>query len=96
VAEGLRNLVVTVLHQDRDGFLWVGTENGLYRYDGHRFLAFSVKEGLPGTDITLLYETADGKLWVGTDHGLAWRSGTAFVASRNEALRGLIYRQAFA
>ena len=35
--EGLANLSVTTLAQDRPGYLWAGPENGLYRFDGHRF-----------------------------------------------------------
>jgi len=94
--QGLRNLAIRVLHQDRQGFLWVGTSNGLYQYDGHRFLAFSAKDGLPDTAITTLYESPGGTLWVGTEHGLAWKSGARFVAARNPALRELIYRQSVA
>ena len=36
--QGLRTLGVNILHQDRKGYLWIGTGNGLYRFDGHRFL----------------------------------------------------------
>lgn len=71
--EGLKNLVVQVVVQDRLGFLWVGTQNGLYRYDGSRFTAFSSAEGLPGTRIESLHTAADGTLWVGTRAGLARR-----------------------
>src|ERR1019366_9047066 len=45
--EGLENLVVQVVLQDRAGFLWVGTQNGLFRYDGSRFRAFGRADGLP-------------------------------------------------
>ena len=57
--------------QDRAGFLWAGTQNGLYRYDGNHFTEFTTRDGLPGTRIKSLYESADGTLWVGTDRGLA-------------------------
>ena len=46
--QGLSNETVTRLARDRQGALWVGTENGLDRYDGHRFLRFTTSEGLPG------------------------------------------------
>ena len=69
--EGLQNLGVQVVLQDRAGFLWVGTQNGLYRYDGSRFSSFSKHEGLPGTRIESLHQSADGTLWVGTRSGLA-------------------------
>src|SRR5579871_568759 len=78
--EGLKNLAVQAVVQDRAGFLWAGTQNGLYRYDGNHFTAFTAREGLPGTRIESLYEAADGTLWVGTDRGLARRAGDRFEA----------------
>ena len=47
--EGLQNLVVQVVLQDRAGFLWVGTQNGLFRYDGSRFESFNIADGLPAS-----------------------------------------------
>src|SRR5580658_11173005 len=76
--EGLQNLVVQVVLQDRAGFLWVGTQNGLFRYDGSRFIAFGKAEGLPGARIESLHESIDGTLWVGTRVGLARRRGDQF------------------
>ncbi len=55
--------------QDRAGFLWVGTQDGLYRYDGNHFNAFTTRDGLPGTRIEALHESEDGTLWVSTDRG---------------------------
>ena len=95
-AQGLGNQVVTALRRDRAGFLWVGTENGLYRYDGHRFLLFSTADGLPGESITGLHEAPDGTLFVGTTHGLAWRRGIRFAASPNDALGGVTFTQGVA
>jgi signal transduction histidine kinase/CheY-like chemotaxis protein len=76
--EGLQNLAVQVVLQDRQGFLWVGTQNGLFRYDGSRFKAFTKDDGLPGVRIESLQEAADGTLWVGTGTGLARRTGGRF------------------
>src|SRR5277367_6292121 len=69
--EGLKNLAVQAVLQDRVGFLWVGTQDGLYRYDGNHFTAFTSRDGLPGTRIEALHESADGTLWVSTGRGLA-------------------------
>src|SRR5579871_3081051 len=64
LAEGLQNLVVLSLAQDHDGYIWTGTEGGLYRYDGTRFRLIGPDEGLPcGTEIHTLYVAADGALW---------------------------------
>ena len=60
----MQNLAVQVVLQDRAGFLWVGTQNGLYRYDGSRFAAFGKDQGLPGARIESLHQSIDGTLWV--------------------------------
>ena len=73
--DGLGNLSVNCLLQDRSGFLWIGTESGLYQYDGSRFWQFGLKEGLPGVFVRALSLDRDGRLWVGTRDGLAFSTG---------------------
>src|SRR5665811_118923 len=75
---GLTNLDVDCLMQDRTGFLWVGTENGLFRYDGRQFRAYGKAQGLPAVQIAALHETADGEIWVATPKGLARLKGDIF------------------
>lgn len=71
--QGLRNQAVTSLAQDRVGFLYVGTEDGLFRYDGDRFQRLGVAEGLPSDGVSVLHATKQGRLWVALDKGLvAW------------------------
>ncbi|MBX9600915.1 MAG: response regulator [Bryobacteraceae bacterium] len=76
--EGLGNLSVHSILQDRAGFLWVGTENGLYRYDGSRFVPYGRDQGLAGSQVQALHESADGTLWAGTPAGLARLNGDRF------------------
>src|SRR5580704_314389 len=73
--DGLGNLSVNCLLQDRSGFLWIGTESGLYQYDGSRFWQFGLKEGLPSGFVRALSLDRDGRLWVGTRDGLAFSTG---------------------
>src|SRR3984885_8281073 len=73
--DGLGNLSVNCLLQDRTGFLWIGTESGLYQYDGSRFWRIGEKEGLPSAFVRALTLDRDGRLWVGTRDGLAFSSG---------------------
>jgi signal transduction histidine kinase/ligand-binding sensor domain-containing protein/ActR/RegA family two-component response regulator len=73
--DGLANLSVNCLLQDRSGFLWIGTESGLYQYDGSRFWQFGLKEGLPSGFVRALTTDRDGRLWVGTRDGLAFSTG---------------------
>ncbi|MGA2653908.1 MAG: two-component regulator propeller domain-containing protein, partial [Terracidiphilus sp.] len=64
--DGLGNLNVNCIAQDRSGYLWVGTENGLYRYDGSRFQQYGSNDGLAEHAIQSLFLGLDGTLWVGT------------------------------
>jgi signal transduction histidine kinase/CheY-like chemotaxis protein len=83
--DGLTNLVVQSILQDRTGFLWVGTQNGLFRYDGDHFLRYLSKDGLPSSDVSSLFQSADGTLWVGSRYGVAEFNGDHFdVASLSE------------
>ena len=66
VEKGLGNLSVLSLMQDREGYLWAGTEDGLYRYDGRDFQRFDRRQGLPSTYVGALHETAAGVFWAGT------------------------------
>ncbi len=76
---GLLDLNVRTLLQDRVGFLWVGTDDGLFRYDGSRFRRFTAADGLPSAQVEDLHETGDGTLWVATLAGVAWLNGERFV-----------------
>ncbi|HTL97731.1 MAG TPA: diguanylate cyclase [Holophagaceae bacterium] len=80
IQDGLGNLAVLALHQDSTGFLWVGTEDGLYRYDGQEFQMFGTADGLPSSYVTDIVESGTGRLWAGTFAGLAVREGGRFVA----------------
>jgi signal transduction histidine kinase len=70
VAEGLAEETVTALLKDSRGFLWIGSLNGLSRYDGERFKVYSIEDGLPKPRVTALAETPDGAVWVATTGGL--------------------------
>ena len=89
--EGLRNLVVLSLAQDTSGYIWAGTEGGLYRYDGTRFRVMGEAEGLPcSTEVHGLFIASDGALWANTCSGLFRFNGRRFlaVAGISALLRG--------
>jgi PAS domain S-box-containing protein len=75
--DGLPQAQAMALHQDRQGFLWVGTYGGLSRYDGRTFQTLTSRDGLTVNRVTDLAETDDGTLVVGTHGG-----GVCFVADR--------------
>src|SRR6185503_6660677 len=78
--DGLTALDVVAGTQDRDGFVWAASPNGLFRYDGSRFLRFSVEDGLPSTLVTDLAVSPEGVLWGATSRGLFHVERDRFVA----------------
>ncbi len=70
--EGLGHDVVYAVVQDRSGFIWIGTEGGIDRYDGIGFRHYGASSGLPDEDISCIAVGPDGAIWIGT-----WGSGAA-------------------
>ena len=70
---GLSQDSVYAIVQDAYGFIWIGTEEGLNRYDGYRFLPFrhdpNDPNSLSADNIRALFSDASGVLWIGTDKG---------------------------
>jgi signal transduction histidine kinase/ligand-binding sensor domain-containing protein len=86
---GLPQNTVQALAQTQDGFLWVGTEAGLARFDGSGFQIFdrSTSPALPANDIHCLLATRDGALWVGTSQGLTrLKNGANTVLTTRDGL----------
>ena len=79
--DGLRSNRITALIQDRKGFLWVGADDGLYRYNGYSFQQFSHRAEDPHSiaegEITYLLEDGAGVLWIGTSTGGLCRKNPA-------------------
>jgi len=69
--EGLPQNSVQAIVQTRDGYLWLGTQEGLVRFDGVRFAVFDEKStpSLPSSNILALCAGTDGSLWIGTRGG---------------------------
>ncbi|RMD98940.1 MAG: hypothetical protein D6814_06520, partial [Calditrichaeota bacterium] len=73
IEDGLSQSAVYALLQDRQGFVWIGTKDGLNRYDGYHFTIFknvpSDSNSLSNNYITALFEDRRGAIWVGTREG---------------------------
>jgi len=71
VEQGLSQSIVTSIIQDKNGFLWFGTEDGLNRYDGYQFKIFKHNPGNPSSisdnGIMCLYKDKQNNIWIGTD-----------------------------
>ncbi|HET9622421.1 MAG TPA: two-component regulator propeller domain-containing protein, partial [Kofleriaceae bacterium] len=77
-ADGLKNLIIVSIAQDAQGFLWLATDDGVYRFDGERFTRFAVDDGLSSS---LIYEVAiapEGEVCAGTNKGMACWDGARF------------------
>lgn len=71
-SSGLPENSVHAITQTDDGYLWLGTEEGLTRFDGVRFVTYTFHNapGLASDYISVLAASRDGSLWAGTDSGL--------------------------
>jgi signal transduction histidine kinase/ligand-binding sensor domain-containing protein len=95
VSEGFAKGVIRSIAQTSDGYLWVGTDFGLLRFDGVRAVPWQPPQGehLPGADVRRLLAARDGRLWIGTFRGLAsWKDGklTHYPELEGQTIQGLI------
>lgn len=88
---GLGSATVTSLAQDAQGFLWIGTQTGVLRYDGAVVKHFGRDDGLPGEVVTLVLAAPDGHIWVRTRKGVSRfdheRFSIVYSADKAEPLR---------
>lgn len=95
LANGLSQSTVTCFEQDKEGFMWVGTRDGLNRYDGYNFAVIKHQDGdsasLSSNLITAIVQDSNDHIWVGTSFGLNRLNGETllskgyFRASKDES-----------
>lgn len=68
--KGLSQNSINCLLQDSQGFIWIGTWDGLNRYDGYDFLIYNTENGLSNPTVNTLCEDGEKNIWIGTDNGL--------------------------
>jgi ligand-binding sensor domain-containing protein/two-component sensor histidine kinase len=76
---GFINAAVRVIHEDRQGRVWIGTSSGLNMFAGGKYQAFTVANGLAGDVVHAICEDDEGNIWVGTEGGLSRRSDGKFT-----------------
>lgn len=84
--DGLATNTANALAQTKDGYLWIGTDEGVTRFDGARFVHFdsTATPGLRGGGSWRLMAASDGRLWIGSSKGLVVHDGSAFAPVEGE------------
>jgi ligand-binding sensor domain-containing protein len=81
--DALHETIINCLYQDHSGVIWLGTGQGLYRYNGKDFLLVPAPKGASPIQVSALYMDTTNKLWVGTKKGIIYQligdSLTAFI-----------------
>ncbi|HEX8892379.1 MAG TPA: two-component regulator propeller domain-containing protein, partial [Terriglobales bacterium] len=95
IRDGFAKGSILSIAQTPDGYLWLGTAFGLYRFDGVRNVLWQPPpdQHLPSSAITSLVASRDGTLWVGTRNGLSsWKNGklTQYAELAGSAIRALV------
>ena len=69
VGDGLVHDTVTSVLQDRKGYIWIGTYEGLSRFDGYQFVNYRLAGGTSGVIVNQVIEAPNGAIWVATNGG---------------------------
>ena len=89
--DGLAGNTVYAVLQGRDGYLWLGTDAGLSRFDGRYLVNFDRRHGLVDDEVRSLTQDASGVLWIGTGGGISRYDGSTFTSFT--AAEGLLSNQ---
>ncbi len=91
--QGLSNNQIHCVLQDKKGWIWIGTSQGVCRFDGYRFTVFKNdpedSSSLKGNLVRTIYEDNKGQLWIGTENG-----GLNKFNREKETFEHLFYHQA--
>jgi len=69
IADGLASSTVYCITQDKDGFIWTGTEAGVCRFDGKHFTTYTTADGLPDAEILQIFGDSKGRVWMAPFRG---------------------------
>ncbi len=70
--DGLPGGTIYVTIQDQQGYIWIGTDRGIIRFDGNTFKVFTIKDGLPSNEVWGISEDKLGRLWLDTFNGICY------------------------
>ncbi|MBS1686145.1 MAG: histidine kinase [Bacteroidetes bacterium] len=89
VRDGLPSSVTYAMAQDDRGYIWIGTEAGLVRFDGLQFKVFTTQDGLPDNEVLgLIFDSITSRLWIATysNYACYYRHGSFFTANNDSSL----------
>lgn len=86
---GLLSNEVYDLFEDKDGFIWIGTNRGVTRFNGNEMLAYSVNDGLADRDVLEIRQDSKGNIWFLSYNGKLsyWNNGTIYNEKKDERLK---------
>ncbi|MBK8195806.1 MAG: hypothetical protein IPK76_22360 [Lewinellaceae bacterium] len=93
-AKGIWNVQMTVAFQDSNGWMWFGSRDGLYRYDGLTYQAIGLPDSFPAGPVSAMYEWG-GRIWVGFEQGSIGFIPLNSVFRRRQAARARNTSQPF-
>ena len=70
VSDGMPSNRLYALAEDGQGYLWIGTVDGLVRYDGYQFRIWRIEDGLPSNAVYAVAVDSQDRIWVGTEQGV--------------------------
>src|SRR5664279_1877689 len=89
--DGLGNSFIYSLNQGNDGYLWIGTAEGLYRFNGFEFQHFTERDSLTENFITTIYKDLSGGLWLGhMNSGITYVKDGRFSKIKNDLVSSSI------
>src|ERR1035441_6552584 len=86
-AEGLNNIATTSLATDSSGFLWMGTENGVYRFIGSSFERYGAEQGIAEPYVLDVIADSNGAIWASTEENLYRWNGQRFLPAGRDRIR---------
>jgi len=82
VNQGMPSSYIFCMLEDKHGYLWFGSYQGVIRYDGNQLIQYTTKEGFSHNDVFSMFEDSQGDLWFGTDGGIFHAKGKGWDRSR--------------
>ncbi len=95
IADGLAGSTAYCITQDADGFIWVGTETGVSRFDGTHFRNFTTDDGLPDITILQIFGDSRGRVWMAPFRKSVcyYFKGSIHNLENDSVLRGLRFEE---